>query len=253
MMSPLLLICPGIVFASGCFASASAYAAETSNTVEIISEAVKSVGDNVEETAIKVIKKLTPPKTSRENRSESTITILWNPMSFALPLPATGFQVGYLFNEEWSLEPEYQSGAYEVSFPIAEIGKIDEKIYLLPFRWYSGNSFNLKFGLSHRKLGVEIGDSLLASLNREMLHLNLVNISSYNLNFGVGNRWQFENGITLGADWFDINIPVITSMDEQVSKFLSNSNDKKTLEKAINLLRYFPPVTFLKFQIGYTF
>jgi hypothetical protein len=80
---------------------------------------------------------------------------MWSPYSYlALVLPKSGFQAGYLFNEEWSVEPEYQSGSFGYGLSSFNMAEISEKLYTVPF------------------------------------------------------HWQFDNGITVGADWIDISIPV---------------------------------------------
>jgi hypothetical protein len=227
------------------------------NTKEIVGTKFLDPKENQKEEPVAEdsnVKEFTASKESHDNRQDSTFSILWNPFSYlSLVVPKWGLQVGWILSKNWSIEPEYQSGSFGLAISKFDVGKISEKNIILPFRRYIGNSFNLRFGPGYHSLEVDLGDKWLSKVSREKLHLNLVKISAYVINLGFGNRWQLDNGISLGADWFEISIPVHTKMDEQITQHIPDENDRKNALNALKVLRYFPSTTVFKLQLGYAF
>ena len=167
-------------------------------------------------------------------------------------LSKSGFQVGWVVNEAWTIDPEYLSGSFGFDIAKISIGEISESLISLPLRYFPGNTFNWKFGGTYRKLTVVLGDTILQKIVNRPTALDLLEYKFYSLNLGIGNRWQLNNGITLGADWLDINIPLSVKRNEIITTFITDENDKKNVRRGIDLLTAVQ-FTALKFQIGYTF
>lgn len=102
-------------------------------------------------------------------------------------------------------------------------------------------------------MDITLGDDLLSKISREKLQVELVKTSAIVWNLGIGNRWQFDNGITLGSDWLEISVPLKTKMKEHVSPLFKAEGDRKTATRILKILRNFPSMTAFKLQIGYTF
>lgn len=148
-------------------------------------------------------------RTSRDNRKDSFLTLNLSPFVYlSYPLPKSGLQVGWVVNEAWTVDPEYLSGSFGFDIAKISIGEISESLISLPLRYFPGNNFNWKFGGTYRKLTVVLGNTILEKIVNRPKSLDLLEYKFYSLNLGFGNRWQLNNGITLGADWLDINIPL---------------------------------------------
>lgn len=192
-------------------------------------------------------------RTSRDNRGESILTINWSPFVLAsFPLPKSGYQAGWIVNEAITLDPEFLSGGIGFSISKLDIGKISDSLIIIPIRYFPGNSFNYKVGGTYRKLAVVLGDSILSKIINRPAHLDLLEYKSYSLNLAFGNRWQLNNGITLGADWVDVNIPLSVQKNETITTYITDESDKKNVKNGIEILTAVQ-FTSLKFQIGYTF
>lgn len=210
----------------------------------------KEATDELYSKAKNAIKK---ERTSRDNRKDSLLTLNWSPFVLAsFPMPKSGFQAGWVASESVTIDPEYLSGGIGFSLAKLDIGKISDTLITLPMRYFPGNSFNTKVGATYRKLSVVIGDSILSRIINRPAHLDLLEYKFYSLNIGLGNRWQLDNGITLGADWIDLNVPFSAKKNEAVTSYITDENDKKSVKTAIDILTAVQ-FTALKFQIGYTF
>jgi hypothetical protein len=210
----------------------------------------KEATDELYNKAKNAIKK---ERTSRDNRKDSFLTLNWSPLVLAsFPLPKSGFQAGWVASESVTIDPEYLSGGIGFSVAKLDIGKISDTLITLPVRYFPGNSFNTKVGGTYRKLSVVIGDSILSRIINRPAHLDLLEYKFYSLNVGLGNRWQLNNGITLGADWIDLNVPLSAQKNETITSYITDETDKKNVKTAINILTAVQ-FTALKFQIGYTF
>ncbi len=230
---------------------------KTKEAYEASKEATKKAYDASKEKAGELYDKaknaIIPKRTSRDNRRDSFLSLNLSPfVLLSYPLPKSGLQVGYIVNESLTIDPEYLSGGYGFAVAKLNIGEISDTIISLPVRYFPGNSFNFRGGVSYRKLSATMGDSIVSKIAERPAHLDVLEITSYAVNLGVGNRWQFDNGITLGADWIDINIPVYSERKEIITKYIKDKKDKKYVSNAITILSAFQ-LTAVKLQMGYTF
>ncbi|MEN9811101.1 MAG: hypothetical protein RLZZ488_2668 [Pseudomonadota bacterium] len=218
-------------------------------TGEIIDKGKKTAVDTYDKT-VEMVKK---ERTSRDNRKDSFLTLNLSPfVYFSLPLPKSGFQIGWVINEGWTVDPEYLSGSFGFDVAKISIGEISETLISLPLRYFPGNNFNWKFGGTYRKLTAVLGNTILEKIVNRPTTLDLLEYKFYSINLGLGNRWQLNNGITLGADWLDFNIPVSVERNEIITSYITDENDRKNVRRGIDILTALQ-FTALKLQIGYTF
>jgi hypothetical protein len=93
--------------------------------------------------------------------------LLYIPFSTGVVLPAkTGFSATWILNPTSSLEAEYLSGSYGISFSKLDIASFSEKVISAKYRWYLGNSFNLFVGGGQRTYKFSVGNDLLAFWGR---------------------------------------------------------------------------------------
>lgn len=218
------------------------------------SESMKILKDKTEE-AKNYISKKKGDRTSNDNRNDKKWSLLVTPISFGWFLPKKGLQMVYQHSSDFSFEPEYLNGSFEIKLFKVNFASFSEQIFTLPFRSYFGNSFNLKYGLGKRQVNFSIGDELLDDVTggNNIFYDELIEIESYIIDFGLGNRWQFDNGFTMGADWANIFIPITANVKDNISHLVKNEDDKELVKKAIQGITNFPSITFFKLQFGYSF
>src|SRR5690606_37663613 len=127
-----------------------------------------------------------------------------------------------------------------------------EKRYTLQARRYGGNSFNWSFGLVYNDFNARLGGDMLDRFGAEIK--SSFEVQNLGLTSGIGNRWQWQNGITLGIDWLRLNVPVIeTNVRDDVLDDIGNSGDRDDVKKVIGTLNRIPTFVLLGLHVGYTF
>ncbi len=198
----------------------------------------------------KKIEEVTGPiKRSEDLRDDSfgTLAVGYQPFTTWIPSKWT---VSYTQNlsRYWAIEGEYSKGSLSLPVYGVDIGEISEKRVNLQARYFPGNSFNWSFGLFYQKGEAELGGDI-PSVNGE----DVFDMEAFGATLGFGNRWQWENGITFGIDWFRVNQPFFGQWeDEAVLKQLGadDASDVKKIMRAFNTL---PTFVILGFRLGYTF
>ena len=153
-------------------------------------------------------------------------------------------------------EFQYLQSAYYADIQNIDIAKMTEQKFSFLNRYFSQTSiFNWYYGLSYATLDVQLGDAYLNSVPPSSRpDADALKVYVLAIDLGIGNRWYFENGLTLGFDWFGITQPVSTlKKEENFKKYSSNQNEKDDLDKFLNVLSAFPRLYLLKFQLGYSF
>jgi hypothetical protein len=137
-----------------------------------------------------------------------------------------------------------------------DIGKISEERFGLLWRSYNRrNSFNFSTGLYYNKLDVNLGSKMLASVSSsQRANVEVMELETAGVSWGLGNRWQTRSGFVWGVDWLVVNIPLWIIKQEH--PFLDESNDENARKNARDALRVFrriPSVGTLKIQLGFSF
>ena len=191
--------------------------------------------------------------TTRANRANSTGTIMVGYQLITSWLPSKK-TIGYthIFNEKWSLEGEYSFS--NISDPLfwIDLGEIEEKRFNLQARRYVGNSFHFSFGLVYSQFSAKLGSDFLDDLGQE-LHSSF-EAENIGLTGGIGNRWQWSNGITAGIDWIRLNVPVIhTNVRDDVLDSISEDDEQDDVKDVIKTFNRIPTFVLFGLNIGYTF
>lgn len=154
------------------------------------------------------------------------------------------------FTRNWGLEFEYAVSKLSIDIAGIDLGRVEENRYSLLGKYFVGNSFYFNFGGYISKLELFVGDKFGDVAGNRINDSFIIEI--YGASFGVGNRWIFDNGISLGVDWLRFNMPVATSTKQRILKELDeeNSDDVKSVTK---VFKNFPAFTFVGVNIGYTF
>ena len=225
---------------------------------EVVPMLVKPEQSVVEE-VVKDAEVIPSTQTSSSQESETkdlrgnslgTVMVGYQFLTTWIPSKLT-FSYTHIFNEKWSLEGEYSGGS--ISFPIVgiDLGKITEKRYSLQLRRYTGNSFHSSFGLSYSEFKARLGSDFLDDMGNEIK--SSFEVENLGLTAGFGNRWQWENGFTLGIDWARINIPLFeTAVNDKVLKQI-DKGDSGDVRKVIRTFNRIPTFVLLGVNLGYTF
>ena len=205
-------------------------------------EATDAGKKKVEEVTGKILR-------SEDLRDDSVGTLMVGFQPFTTWIPGK-WTASYtqIFNRKWSVEGEYSRGTLSVPVFSVDIGEIKEERATLQARYFSGNSFNWTFGLMYQHAEAKLGADIPATSE-----LDVFQMESFGATLGFGNRWQWENGITFGLDWFRINQPLFGRWeDESVLKTVA-ANDRDDLKKIMRGFNTLPTFVFLGIYLGYTF
>lgn len=192
-------------------------------------------------------------KKSSELRDEtkSAVMVGYQFITSWLPSKKT-LSYTYNFNHVWSLEAEYSWAS--IGFPISgiDLGSIKEKRYSLQMRRFSGNSFNFSFGAALNEFKARLGSDFLDSVGNEIN--SDFTVQNLGLTLGMGNRWQWENGFTLGVDWLRLNIPLYQSkIEDNVLESVGSEGDRDDIKKVIRAVNRIPTFVLLGVNLGYSF
>jgi hypothetical protein len=191
-------------------------------------------------------------KTSEDNREikHGTIALGYQPLTLWIP-GKLALSYTHLFNKKWATEFEYATASKSASIGGEDIGKLSEKRMVLQARYFTGNSFNLMFGVFSNDLKAELSGSIISSITTAD---DLLRVETQGITFGIGNRWQFDNGLSFGVDWFRINYASFKNkVTDKVSEHLTDQDDKDDLEDTIDKLKNIPTLVLFGLSLGYSF
>ncbi len=219
-------------------------------------ETVKEQGQQSYQKGQELVKKVIGPKTSEDNRSASRFSLFWEPFGFGPLMPVkSGWAAAWLLNADWTLELDYFAGGYGVKISQIDVLTITEKLITANARWYLGNSFNLRFGFGQRRYKFSLGDDFLAKITAdEITYFPALEVQNEIITLGLGNRWQLDNGVTLGCDWLDLHLTTGQGrIQSKVLSYVKDESDRDDVSKLLRYMRYGPSFDVLRFYVGYTF
>jgi hypothetical protein len=194
---------------------------------------------------------------SKKGRGNTSYYLGANYSYFDLILPAKfGASVAYQKDANKVYELDYLYSSMKVPFIIKDLGKLAEtRISLIQRNYFDTNSFNAYIGIFHNEVKLTVGNALLARIpNTNYPNIVVLEIETVGVSLGVANRWQYENGIALSIEWFGWAQPLlVTKKDTAFIDAVSDSDDKKNIDKAVGVISYFPRLSFCKLQLGYAF
>jgi hypothetical protein len=190
-------------------------------------------------------------RTSAENRSQTRHTVLGGYQLLTIWLPSK-FALGYAYNvsEKWAAEFEYSWAGLSTRYIGVDLGSITERRYTLHGRRFLGNSFNFTLGAFYQDFTARASARILGQ------GTDIANFGAEGLGVtsGIGNRWQFGNGFTVGIDWIRLNIPLVTTrVDNEILKDINDQSDRSDVRKVIRTFNRVPTVVVLGLNLGYSF
>lgn len=191
--------------------------------------------------------------TTAKNRLNSNHTFLVGTeiLSTWLPIKFTGSYT-YIYNPQWSFEAEAARGKFGASALIFDLASVTEYRFSLLGRRYVGNSFNFILGLYKEDFRGKIGSDMLDEMSNTSI--DDLRIQAHGLVFGLGNRWQWNNGFTLSVDWFRVNAPVFGhTIKDGILENIDDENDRDLVKSSIRKIANVPTVVLLGLYAGYSF
>lgn len=223
---------------------------------------VETPTEVIEETTEETIVRNVPPEVeepgyhSADVRAQSkySVMLVGSPVDLLIPYKLGG-ALGYISSSATTNELEYVGASISAPAFIEDIGGFHDSRWTLQQRLYSThNSFNFHYGLAYFDISANVGSKYLASATNLPANVNLMGTKSLGFMIGVGNRWVLGSGFSIGVDWISWSQPLlIVDKKSDLINYVQNSDDKRVLETAINVMTYFPRVTLLKLGIGFIF
>jgi len=192
-------------------------------------------------------------KTSRDIRKESDFAVNLSFAPLNLPFPmAWGMNASYIASEKWMFGIDYLNSGKALKFFSFEIGAVEEQNYTLQVRRFYGNSFNVKMGIGQRTSEVRLAKDLFDLVETDYSG-TVSKLKTNYFRFGLGNQWQFKDKYTFVVDWISINIPFSGEVETSASQFAKTDDDKKEIEDAENILKFYPSGALFHMEIGLIF
>jgi hypothetical protein len=161
----------------------------------------------------------------------------------------------YTKDPAWNYELEYMRGSLDFGFFGIDIGEIqEERLSLLARSFSKRNSFNFLYGVFYNHMEVGLSSKFTSTLSAFNQSADQVDLSFFGLTWGMGNRWQTQEGYVIGVDWLVINLPF--SVIQEHAPFLKNTTDqdrRNQVKNSLDWLKKFPSLGILKVQIGLSF
>jgi hypothetical protein len=112
----------------------------------------------------------------------------------------------------------------------ANLKKLQGKTQLIMVhaRWFVLNSLNVGAGLGHRKVSA---DYEVESSDETAKIKGSIDTTSVVAHFTIGNQWTWDNGFTIGADWFGVTPALSSKTDTDYSTTGVPDDKTKDLNK----------------------
>jgi len=180
-------------------------------------------------------------------------SIHFSPLSTWLP-GKLGLSLGYILDQNWTIEAESTSKSYSASFKSVDFGKIVDRRYGIQSRWYpNSNSFNLIMGLFKSEFSAEIGNTIINNMST-IPSQTVFKFQSLGPQLGLANRWQWKSGVNFGVDWLVMYVPLFNKqVDDEVLHYITNTTDRSDLDTVIGVVSKLPQFEVLRLTLGYSF
>lgn len=168
-----------------------------------------------------------------------------------------GFTVGYRATANSFIEFDYMRGGLNTKWIGINLGDVSEQRAAIVWRRFSSGagSFNYFIGANYNDLELTVGDSALATVTASSpSEVELIRLSTLGVSAGLGNRWVFESGFTLGVDWVHLHLPLLTLVENAPFRDATSDPDRRSeADDLIRFVKNFPRFAALKLQLGISF
>ena len=239
------------------FAAQLAFAQNSGTTTEDIPGAIEQDDSKQAIEEKKAIKNKTDTtierRTNRQLRYDKSVNlgVSWGLMSMWLP-SKLGVNLSYNFSERKTITAEYQSQS--IKFPVfsIDLGGIRESKYGVILKSFGDSqSFYLSYGLMKYDFRASLSLSMFPGASVPIAPL--FDFGSFGFQFGLGNQFTWENGLSLGIDWFSIYFHSFgKTKNTEIFNYM-NASDRDKANTTIDLIYNIPIFEILKIQLSYAF
>lgn len=145
-----------------------------------------------------------------------------------------------------------QQASYSFDFLIDDLGGVTDRRIHFTIRSHPWeNSTNFQYGLFYNTLNISLGNSYTAVATEEF---DDIEINTLGVMWGVGNRWNWDSGLSMGFDWLKVFMPLM-SLNKDTG-FLDNAtsgDSKDEVKRLVDVVGKIPTFTLAHFEIGYRF
>jgi hypothetical protein len=208
---------------------------------------VEAVVESAEELAMKAA---TEAGGSLARRPVGSVMLGYQLLSSWMPSKKTIAYTHHLRPQMW-LEAEYGWGSLGVPAWIIDVAQVRERRYSLLMRHFTGRSFHFIYGASFNRVDATVGSRYLQ--NAGAGSQDVFNVQGYGVSLGLGNRWHWQNGITLGVDWMRTHVPLLNRKADSAILENIQAGERSQMRDTISLLKNIPTFVLLGINLGYTF
>ncbi len=196
-----------------------------------------------------------PQHTPNSYASRFSILADIAPLSMWVPYKL-GLTLGWQFQEDWAVEASYLQGKIDLDNTGVEgVGDAKEDRIDVVIRKYFCGSFSVFGGYSYQSVNAEASDQVRT--DNPGLPFYDTTIKTHGVIAGIGNRWMWGSGFTLGVDWISAIIPLSNKVDNDFRDLIpsdyTDAQDRKDIIDAMDKIEKTPRLTLLHLKLGWTF
>ena len=166
-------------------------------------------------------------------------------------LPSKIGVLGSYGDADRTYEFAFQTASYSFDFLIDGLGGVtDQRIHLSTRSFIWSKTFNIQYGVYYNSIQAKLGNLYTDLIGASV---DLIEVKTLGVLWGLGNRWTFENGFSVGADWLKIFWPLHNLKTSDQLKNFPSSSEKDDLKTFIDTVAKIPTFSVLHFEIGYKF
>lgn len=150
-----------------------------------------------------------------------------------------------------TFELAFQTASYSFDVVIDDLGRIsDQRLHFSTRSFVWDGSFNIQYGGYYNVFTANLGNTYSDVLG---VTVDVIEVSSLGVLWGLGNRWLIKEKFYIGADWFKVFWPLVTLDKTDSFEDGTASSEKDDLSELVDALANIPTFTLLHLEIGYRF
>lgn len=152
----------------------------------------------------------------------------------------------------WTLEGEFSFQTLGNTSLGPDLDEIRERRTTLHARRYFGSSFHLSFGAAFSTFKARTGSSFVDGSGGPVR--SSLSAENLGLSGGVGHRWQWAQGLTVGVDWLRLCVPVLkTHVNQGDLGALESAGNREDVKDVLRTFNRVPTFVLLGVNVGYSF
>jgi hypothetical protein len=199
--------------------------------------------------------KVADPPNAPDGHKYWLVSAVLSPVDWWIP-GKYGVQFAYMPTNQQSFEFEYLRGSFGSGFLGNDLGEVLEQRVTVQSRYFLTDTLNYHAGLHYNYFEVQLKDKYTSNVpvNPDDEDYGLVELATVGITLGVGNRWQFDNGMEVGVDWVQLQMPLIRlQQNSPILDLSADAESRDQVSEALRRMRDNPRFALLKIQAGISF